>query len=392
MDNTGKVAKLPAPQLHWLWVSDPLMRRLALVDLDSGRFLGILDSGYGIPAALFDEKRHEIDIPDTYYSRGSRGKRTDVLSIYDGSSLAPAGEVVLPPKRAMNTLPNGNATLTDDDRFAVVWNETPASSVTVVDLEDRRVASEIQTAGCSLVYAAGPHRFAMLCMDGSLLMVGLDAQGKLLSRTRSKPFFDPVADPVTEKAVRIGETWLFVSFDGIVHPVDFSGPEPHFEKPWSLVDQEDREARWRIGGSQLMAAHAGLGRIYVLMHQGGVDTHKAPGREVWVYDVSSHKRLARIKMQSPGYTYLGTPIEFGKSWVWPFDRISDWLLDVLPGPGIDAIQVTQDAHPLLVAASTFSGGLAVYDAKSGEFLRRVYSGNLTNAVLQVPFAAGSGKP
>ena len=53
---------------------------------------------------------------------------------------------------------------------------------------------------------------------------------------------------------------------------------------------------------------------------------------------------------------------------------------------IKVVAVTQDAEPLLVTASGFSGGLALYDARTGEFLRRVYSGNLTTVALQAPFA------
>ena len=48
--------------------------------------------------------------------------------------------------------------------------------------------------------------------------------------------------------------------------------------------------------------------------------------------------------------------------------------------------MTQDAEPLLVTASGFSGGLGLYDARTGDFLRRVYTGNLTTIALQAPFA------
>jgi hypothetical protein len=48
--------------------------------------------------------------------------------------------------------------------------------------------------------------------------------------------------------------------------------------------------------------------------------------------------------------------------------------------------VTQDAEPVLVTASGFSGGLGLYDARSLEFLRRIYSGNMTTMALQAPFA------
>ena len=40
----------------------------------------------------------------TYFARGSRGARTDVVEFTDNSTLSVTHEIVLPPKRAM-TLP-----------------------------------------------------------------------------------------------------------------------------------------------------------------------------------------------------------------------------------------------------------------------------------------------
>jgi methylamine dehydrogenase heavy chain len=125
--------------------------------------------------------------------------------------------------------------------------------------------------------------------------------------------------------------------------------------------------------------HAASRRLYSLVHQGGPDTHKEPGSELWVYDLSTRARVDRIELRSPGLSFLGEPIEPGGGWLW------GWLLDTFLGAGIDTIAVTQDAEPLLVTGSAFTGGLALYDARSGEFLRRVYSGNFTTVALQAPF-------
>jgi methylamine dehydrogenase heavy chain len=320
-------------------------------------------------------------VPETHYSRGSRGERVDVLTVYDAASLAPVAEVVLPPRRAINALPTANAALSDDERFAAVFNSVPGTSLSIVDLERRALGAEVSTPGCSLAYAAGPRRFALLCGDGSLLLVTLDAEGRELAKTRSRPFFDPDADPVTEKAVRVGDEWLFVSFEGRVLPVDVSGGEARFGEPWSLLDDADRAGSWRIGGSQHLAIHAATRRLYSLVHQGGADTHKDPGSELWVYDLATRARVSRVTLRNPGLTFLGEPIELGGG-----GRLWGWLLDTVLGAAIDFVAVTQDAEPLLVTASGFSGGLALYDARTGEFLRRVYSGNLTTVALQAPFA------
>lgn len=383
LEEIGRVEVLEAPlSPHVVWASDALLRRIALVDLESGRMLGVVDGGYGITAALFARSRPELYVPETHYSRGSRGERTDVVTLYDALALAPVAEVEIPGKRAINPLPRGNAALSDDDRFVAVFNQTPATSISIVDVERRRFTAEIATPGCSLVYAAGDRRFAMLCMDGALLLVELDEEGREAGRLRSEPFFDPIADPVTEKAVRRGDTWLFVSFGGWLHAVDLSGAEPRFAEPWSLLSEADREDRWRVGGRQHLAVHEGTGRLFSLVHQGGPDTHKSPGTELWVHDLDAQRRVRRIALRNPGLTYLGVPI--GQGWPWPLHRIQDWIMGWVPELGVGGVTVTQDDEPLLVTGSDFSGSLAVYDALSGEFLRRVAVGNTTTLVLQVP--------
>jgi methylamine dehydrogenase heavy chain len=381
----GRVEVLHAPlSPHLVWVSDQLLNRIALADLESGDLLGVIDGGWGLTTALFARRRPEIYVPETHYSRGSRGDRTDVLTIYDALALAPIGEVVLPPRRAINPLPVANATLTDDDRFALVFNMTPATSVSVVDLERRELAGEIATPGCGLVYAAGPRRFFSPCADGALMVVTLDENGHEAAKVRTPLAFDPRRDPVTEKAVRYGDEWIFVSFEGQVHPVDVSGPELRLREPWDLLSAEDRAERWRIGGSQHLALHRASGRLYSLVHQGPPETPKDPGRELWVYDLATRRRVQRIALRSPGVTYLGVPIDPGPHLVWPFGRLWELALG-WSGLGVEDVAVTQDERPLLATASKFSGSVAIYDALTGEFLRRVAPGNFANGSLQVPW-------
>ena len=76
-------------------------------------------------------------------------------------------------------------------------------------------------------------------------------------------------------------------------------------------------------------------------------------------------------------------MEFDRDWTWPLDGLYDFLLDhVAPSFPIEYIAVTQDEHPLLAAGSSFSASLAIYDASSGEFMRRVVTGNMTVQALQ----------
>ncbi len=386
VEPTGRVLTLPAPSSHWAWVGDPVLRRSTLVDLESGRMLGMLSAGFGPVMPLTALGRGEVYVPETHYSRGSRGERTDVLTIYDATTLGPVGEVVLPPKRAISAVPGHHAALTDDERFAVVFNLTPAQSISVVDVAERRLAGEIATPGCSLVYPAGPRRIAMLCLDGALLLVTLDERGAEAARLRTEPFFDPEADPITEKGVRVGDRWLFASFDGWLYEVDFSGAEPAFSEPWSLLTGGERADDWKVGGTQHLAVHQESGRLFSLFHQGGLDSHKDPGSEIWVYDLASRERVQRIEVKSPGVTVMGVPIEAPESWIWPFGAMANGMIGAVgAGMGTDEIRVTRGEDPLLVGASNFTGGLALYDVATGTFLRRIYTGNMTNMGVLAPF-------
>jgi methylamine dehydrogenase heavy chain len=368
--------------------SDPVLERSAIVDLDADRLLGVVDGGWGFTIPLFSRDAREIYVPETHYSRRSRGDRTDVVTFYDLETLSVQAEVVIPPKRAINAVPMANAALSDDGRLLAVFNMNPSTSLSIVDVAERRFVGEIGTPGCSLVYAAGPRRFAMLCSDGAMLTVRLDEGGRLVSRERSEPFFDPQQDPVTEKAVRWGDRWLFVSFDGFVHPVDVSGSAPVFAPRWSLFSDAERGDGWRIGGSRHLAVHESSGRLYSLVHQGEPDSHKDGGKTVFVYDLASRERVQCIDLNSVGLSYLGIPVGFGEGWIWPFNRLYDGLLGLAGDAlGVEEISVTQDDEPLLVTAANYAGVVAIYDARSGDFVGRVTTGNMTVLGLQTPFSA-----
>ena len=178
----------------------------------------------------------------------------------------------------------------------------------------------------------------------------LDDAGRAASKERSEPFFDPRKDPVTEKAVRLDSRWLFVSFDGWLHEVDVAGDAPVFAAPWSLFDDADRQAGWRIGSLQHLAIHAPTGALYSLVHQGGPGGHKDPGVDVWVYDLKARQRTRKLSLAQPA----------------------------------GALLVTPDAKPLLLTAFLGSRNLEVYDATSGTHLRTIPEVGETPTLLQSP--------
>lgn len=379
-DPVGVVASLPAELgPHWIWVSDALLRRAALIDGDTGRFLGQIPAGVGIIAPLRSHDGREIYQAETYYARGTRGERTDRISITDAVTLAPLGEILIPPKRSEHTSWVGGSALSDDGRFLAVFNLTPTTSLSIADVAERRFVGEVETPGCSLVYPAGPRRFLSLCADGTALLLALDESGGVASKTKTQRFFEPQTDPIMEKPVRRGDEWLFVSFAGLVHVVDTSGPELRFPQTWSLVDEAERAAEWRVGGPQNLALHVPSGRLYALMNQAGPDSHKHPGKVVWVFDLAQRKRVQTIDLRSPAASLV-----MDQTKTQPGGAL-DWLFQVtLPNAGMERIVVTRDPAPLLFAASSFPSTLQVYDATTGAHLRDISEVGIATSLLQLP--------
>jgi methylamine dehydrogenase heavy chain len=155
---------------------------------------------------------------------------------------------------------------------------------------------------------------------------------------------------VTEKAVRVGDTWYFVSFSGVMYPVKSEKDTLKVEPTWSLLSAQEKAAQWRPGGLQQLAVHTGTHRLYSIMHQGDLNTHKDPGREVWVYDLAKRARVQKISMQHDA----------------------------------GSIQVSRDDKPLLFSIFIESNVLDIYDARSGKFLRSVTDLGTTPTVLVNP--------
>jgi methylamine dehydrogenase heavy chain len=349
----ARLATPPSP--HWVWVNDldfPYMvdGRAHLVDGDTGRYLGALSTGFSFSRLVLARDGRLIYSPETYFSRGTRGIRTDVVTVYDAATLEAVGEIGIPPKRSSNVPKLGNAALTDDDRFLLVYNFNPGQSVTVVDMMRRTFAAEVGTPGCALVYPTGPRSFFSVCGDGSLLLVELDENGTAAHQERTQPLIDMSRDPVTETAVRRGNTWYFVTMDGQVLPVQAEARAASAGAGWSLTSAAERLDGWRPGGVQQVALHAGKNQLYAIMHQGSRDTHKDPGKEIWVYDLSAQRRVGRIALRAPA----------------------------------TSIQLSTDARPLLFSAFADGSDLDVYDPVSGQLLRTVEHVGTTPMVLLTP--------
>lgn len=334
------VEKLPARGPHWVYIVDYVFDneidgRVYLYDADAHRRLGQIDGGFNPGFALSPDGTMSV-VATTYFARGGHGARTDVAEFTDTATLTTRAEIVLPSKRLLAVPTLFNIAYSNDGRFLYVSYVTPAASFGVLDPAKGTVLAEIDTAGCMLVIPSGPNRVSSLCESGRLLTVTLDAQGHEAGRSMSEPFFDADRDPVFVQGIATARGFVFLSFLGQVHEVDLTGAAPVFAPPWSLIGAAERD--WRPGGEQVGAIHRALGKLFVQMHRGGEGTHKDGGSELWVFDLASHRRLARWPLKAAG------------------------LKPVI------AVEVSQDAAPVVFAAAADASNtadLAIIDAGSG---------------------------
>ena len=314
------VAQLPAPGAHWAMVYSLASlgsftpSSVTIIDGDTRKVLGMLTGGLGSSFAMAPD-HGAFYMADTFYSRGARGDRTDVVTIYDGKSLDPTGEVVIPAKRQLTAQDNATIGVTPDNNILLVANMTPATTATVVDLKNRKVLGEIEMSGCTETLVTGARQFVSLCGDGSMMTTDFDDKGAATSQKRTaSSFFDPEKDPVWALPAVIGNEAYFVSYHGTVYPVDLSTDPATPGKSWPLLSSDEIAKNWRPGGVQQFSVHQKKSLLYILMHQGGEWTHKMPSTEVWVYDLKTQKRVRKITLKRM----------------------------------VDAIMTTQDDNPLLV--------------------------------------------
>ena len=269
-------------------------------DAADGKMYGTLSLTPWTPTVRRHPRRPEIYAAETHYSRRYDGERTDVLRVYAHDTLAPVAEIPVPNKIA--PLNHHYLGILSDGRHVTVFNLAPSQSVTVVDVENRRLAGEISTSGCAMTLPAGERGFLMLCGDGSLQWIGLDERGAEAARSRTEPFFSVQEDPLFDKATPSAAGWQLMSYAGLTMEAVVRDGEIVVGESWSLLGEGD--AGWRPGGSQPAAYHAGHDLLVALMHEGGVDTQDEDGSEAWVFDRGGKRRIGRIEFENPASALL----------------------------------------------------------------------------------------
>lgn len=304
----GVIQQLPATYPdHWMMVHDIAFFHMSegevlvvdpLATTQPTQYKGMMTASF-IAAYQRSRVRGEHYVVETFTSRGTRGgERTDVVTIYDNAGLKVQGEIIIPSKR-MTGMPKPIATgMSADERLLMVYNFTPAQSVSIVDLVTRTFIAEVPTPGCGFVVPAGQRSFFSICSNGSLRTTHLDQTGKPASSEQSDKLFDADVDPVFEAFALSDGVAYFPTFQGRVLPVNVAGESPVPGESWWLTDASERS--WRPAGVRPVITDTNGAGYFLMQPDGAEGTHKNGGSEVWVFDLKNHKRTARIVLKHWG--------------------------------------------------------------------------------------------
>lgn len=335
-EESYSTAVLEAPNPHRVYVLDPnfphlTANKVCAVDGANQRFLGSFNPGYVSNMAIPPD-HSELYVCETYYSRGTRGERTDIITAYDPRTLSPKAEIPLPEGRFLVVSKAVNSRTTTDGKFVLSYNMDPSQSVSVVNAQNRKYLGEIETPGAGGIFPVGRRSIYMLTANGGLMNVSFDASGNG-NTSRSDTFFDAENDPLLEHEAydRKRKKRYHVSYTGQIYPIDVSGNKAMAESPWRVVDPPEHGEAWRPGGWQPIDVHPESGRLFVNMHKGGAWTHKNAGEEVWVYDIDRRKRIDRIKLENAAVSIR-------------VSRESDPQLYALAGTALDIYNVGSKKH------------------------------------------------
>jgi methylamine dehydrogenase heavy chain len=312
------------------------------VGAESRNVIGILPAAQ-FPSFQISPKRQELYIAETFYSRGTRGTQTDVLTIYDERDLSRLGEIILEGNKRLQSVPQkGSLAITEDEKFLLVFNFTPASSVYVIDLETRKVVNEIETNGCMLVYSTAKSNFLSQCSDGSMMSFSLSTQGRVERQERLENVFDIDGDPLFMNSVTVNNVLYFVSFSGSILGIETKRGKAQSKQPIALEARTSQGTPLSPSGWQVITADQ-KDNIYILMRENaGQGDHKYGGSYVAVYSTSKRKIVRLIHLLNEG---LSIEVTSGKDPYLVVTR-SDMQIDIYTSTG-QLIRTIGDMGPAM---------------------------------------------
>ncbi len=258
---------------------------------ESLRYKGSVSVGLTSQILLSHDHKTLFTLSD-YLKRFTYGPAESVVQIFDLATLTEKREIIVPTKAVkaigMSQLLEQSA----DGRYLYVQNATPATSVTVVDLEKSAVISEIPTPGCyGIIPAMEGHRFTTLCGTGVLKSYALD--GNKYQTYQSSPIFDADQDPLYVQAERSKDGTLIIpAYSGTLYLIDDSSPTPSLVKTLDVTGGV--AGNWAPGGYEVISYNAAHDTVFMIVHPDAHDgSHKDPSSEIWSYSLGKEKLVAR---------------------------------------------------------------------------------------------------
>ncbi len=336
-DQELEAVTLPAPKPSWVFVDRGFASLGTFIyDTDTGKLLGLIETS-DISDLAIDPAGKAYYVSESLWSKGWRGTRQDMITVYDPATLKLKTEIPIPGRILIDSR-KFNFILSDEGKTAYVYNLDPASSVNVVDLAKGKFVKKIELPGCASMMAVTGIGFSALCSDGSLATV--KTAGAKPEITRSAPFFSATNDPIFDNFGydRAKQQVVFLSYTGQVYTAKL-GATPTIAEPFSIQaaagvpvgETKPLVVNWYPGARQGNAYHIASGHLYVLMHMGEYWSHKAAGTEIWDLDVAAKKVVRRIPLAE----------EAGR------------------------IAVTQEENAKIVVTNDV-GNITILDAKTGE--------------------------
>ena len=264
-----------------------------------------------------------------YMERYTYGDIETVLQVFDVNTLSVEREIIIPNKAVKANGMNQLIAASHDEKYLFIQNATPATSVTVIELEPGKVHTEIPTPGCyGIMPARDSYRFSSLCGGGEVKTFALSGDGYEV--TTSEQIFDVDTDALYLHSQRrkTGEL-IMTSFNGNLYLLDDTGTRVTLTDKISVT--EGIEGNWAPGGYGVTAYNAANDVVFMIMHSGAHEgSHKNASEEIWAYSLASKKLIGRY-----------------------------------PAKGLVAIDVTQDENPVVYGVNENEKTVDQYSSDKG---------------------------
>lgn len=274
----------------------------SIFDAGTGKMVGMVSTSRDSDMAI-DPSGKFYYVAETMWSKGNRGTRQDMVSVYDSKTLKLVTEIPTPGRLIVGGF-STNFVLTDDGKTAYDYNFDPASSVNIIDMTRRKFVRAVELPGCAGIIPNPGVGFSSLCADGTIATVAL--KGTTQDITRTEPFFDAAADPIYSNTLydRKKKQVVMVSYTGLVRTATI-GAEVQVSAPFSIqeaggmkaADVKPLDIAWYPGGMHPAALHRSSGTLWVLMHKGEYWTQKEGAEEIWGVDLAARKVVKRIPVE-----------------------------------------------------------------------------------------------